>query len=297
MKSDMQKNGISLIVLVITIVIMIILAGAVILTLVNSGIISQTRMGIFKNNVANYKTELQHYVANATIEGTVNVYGERTSFKVEEFSRDENLIKEYIKSMSNKDAERFLIIQGELAYILDNALFTKDEIIALNEIGIRPTEYTYEENIGVFVAGTDYSGQKLYVNPRPEKPTANFMYTLRYVSDNDYSVLGYDPETMGVEIIVFMYKEEMYQYIAPGAIVPREEMQGAIVNGKRMEATGPENVTFKYGGWNKVTFVEDNVIVYTILPENLPQVIANNAFSYADGLENYVSLEPYVPVI
>lgn len=63
-----NKQGISLIVLVITIIIMIILAAVVVITLKEAGIIGIAETGTFKQNLANWKTELEVYVGNETVE-------------------------------------------------------------------------------------------------------------------------------------------------------------------------------------------------------------------------------------
>ncbi|MDD4376105.1 MAG: hypothetical protein PHR25_04915, partial [Clostridia bacterium] len=51
----MRKKGISLIVLVITIIIMIILASAIIISVMNSDIISSSKQGVIKNDIATIK--------------------------------------------------------------------------------------------------------------------------------------------------------------------------------------------------------------------------------------------------
>ena len=54
-----KKQGISLIVLVITIIVMIILAGSIILTLNNSGIINRANEAVDTSNLATIKTEVE----------------------------------------------------------------------------------------------------------------------------------------------------------------------------------------------------------------------------------------------
>lgn len=288
MKNTLNKKGISLIVLVITIVVMIILAGAVILTLVNSGIIGQTKMGIFKNDVSSYKAELTAYIANEMLTNE--------NFKVEEFSRDSALIKSCITSMSDVDAERFLIIQGKLIYIVDDELFTAEEMKALNDIGIRPNIYNYEANLSEILSATDYTGQTIYINPNPIKPSQDFGYRLA-----SSSALFYSPEEMGEAIAFINGDGKMYQYIGSGQIELREELVGININGKVVEASGPENITFKYSGWVKVEMSADGETVeniFLVLPENLPKVICDGTIgdtaSTIIGIQNYVSFNPYV---
>jgi len=142
-----MKKGISLIVLVITIVIMIILAGAIILTLVNSGIIGQTREGMIKNNATNYKSELNINLSNSMLADI-----SFNKFLVNAYTLSD--IKKYIPSMKAGDETNFAIQAGDLVYVGEDT----QEILQMREIGI---------NEG-FIIGRTYS--KVYINPNPINP-------------------------------------------------------------------------------------------------------------------------------
>ena len=64
-----SRNGISLIVLVITIIVMIVLAGAIILALNNSGVIGKASMGRVKSDLSTLMEEVQVKVAERKLNG------------------------------------------------------------------------------------------------------------------------------------------------------------------------------------------------------------------------------------
>lgn len=65
-----KKNGISLIVLIVTIVIMAILVGVIILQVNDNNPFTETRQGIFVSNVRSYIDELNIYIAEKVTEAT-----------------------------------------------------------------------------------------------------------------------------------------------------------------------------------------------------------------------------------
>ena len=65
----MKKRGISLIVLIVTIIVIIILAAAVILTLSKNNPIGSAKEASFKEDVYNFKTELELYKAKISRNG------------------------------------------------------------------------------------------------------------------------------------------------------------------------------------------------------------------------------------
>ena len=108
-----QKNGISLITLVITIIIIIILAGAVIFAIKQNNPISTANAAVFKSNLSEYRSELNTYKANKYLElsgtydpSTLNVTG--------------NAIKDVITSMKSEDVSKYEIQAGELVYVGTN---------------------------------------------------------------------------------------------------------------------------------------------------------------------------------
>ena len=111
----MEKRGISLVVLVITIIVLTILAGAVIISLSNSGIIARGNEAVFKANVDSYKTELALYIADQIITDS--------SFSASTFDATTSTtpsITTVIPSMTTEDSEKFSVDNGSLVYVGDN---------------------------------------------------------------------------------------------------------------------------------------------------------------------------------
>jgi len=115
------NKGISLVVLVITIIITTILAGAVILNLSNNNPIDKATEATFKTNVAAYNSELAIVVTNQ--------YSPSYSFGTGLLNAgvwdgtDVNIsgtIKEYITSITVIDGARFEIQNSKLVYVGDN---------------------------------------------------------------------------------------------------------------------------------------------------------------------------------
>ena len=150
-----QKKGISLIVLVITIIVMIILASAVIITLSNSNIITKAKEAVLKTDVKSFTQELSVSLADKKVENPSLDIKKITETNVEE-------IKKYIPNFDEKYAGKIFIQNGELVY--DASKVTDREKIALESIGIKSgTTYTpaeikaiiEEKNLGTDVSTTD----------------------------------------------------------------------------------------------------------------------------------------------
>lgn len=112
----MEKRGVSLIVLVITIIIMTILATVIIVSLNNSGIIDRSNEAVFKANVDSYKTELSLYIADQYIddaEYNPNTLNASTSTNPS--------ITTVIPSMTTEDSAKFAVSSGNLVYVGSDA--------------------------------------------------------------------------------------------------------------------------------------------------------------------------------
>lgn len=119
----LQKNGISLIVLVVTIVVIIILASVVILNLTDNGTRESAVESVFKNDLAVFKEELFGTISDRKLEAASNGLGYRVEEDVDldyvDVSTSENVdeMKKYIPSFSEKYKAKFAINLGELVYI------------------------------------------------------------------------------------------------------------------------------------------------------------------------------------
>ena len=106
-----EYSGITLIALVITIIVLLILAGVSInLVTGENGILEQAQNASLKQKFAKYKEELE-----LGMFGQVTVAGEQ--------------MKNYIQTLSDEDVDKFVIINGALGYIGEN---TEEKEIAEN---------------------------------------------------------------------------------------------------------------------------------------------------------------------
>lgn len=153
-----ESSGISLIILVITIIVILILAGTVILSLVNSDTIGMSKEAQFKANVDAYQSELNLILANE--------YFKNNDFKQESFdipTWDGNgdgtgTIKEYIPSLDKKQAEKYKIEDGKLVYIGDDA----NEMLWFANIGKTSTEDPQEPEEPEIIVKETSSDSSLY---------------------------------------------------------------------------------------------------------------------------------------
>lgn len=119
-----NKNGITLVALVITIIVLLILAG-VSLTLVlgENGIVTKSIKSKFLHDVAQFKEELEMSVDAEEVKEKrnratkINVY--RSDYDKNSFISE---IKKYIPSFNNNYSEKFEIIEDQLVYIGNNEL-------------------------------------------------------------------------------------------------------------------------------------------------------------------------------
>lgn len=102
-----NREGISLIVLVITIIVMLILASAVILSLSNSGISDNAKEVTFKSDVSSLKDELFAYVSNVEAHGIAN----------EDINLSGEDVKKAIPSINEKYIKILEVKEGKLKYV------------------------------------------------------------------------------------------------------------------------------------------------------------------------------------
>ena len=116
-----KRKGISLIVLVITILVMIILAGVVVVSLQKNNPIEKAKEATFKSNVKTYIEELSLTISNNFSNGK----------NIEITASGEDMQK-HIPSMTEKDFPLFVIEGSELFYIGKN----KEEMQMAANLGI-----------------------------------------------------------------------------------------------------------------------------------------------------------------
>ncbi|MDD2627457.1 MAG: GLUG motif-containing protein [Clostridia bacterium] len=167
----MKKQGISLIVLVITIVIMIIIAGVVILSLNSSGIIGKAKFASQEKKEAVYKEELTLWIAEQMLKKDA-LFNKDNINATDEIGQYENLkVQDIIKSMSEKEAKDYKIVKGNLIYAGDVTKKNKKQVHSeiqitklINEEGYIPISTAEELNNlrypeeKVYGKGTNWQG-------------------------------------------------------------------------------------------------------------------------------------------
>ncbi|MEG2485068.1 MAG: hypothetical protein RSB51_06310, partial [Clostridia bacterium] len=107
----MKKRGMSLIVLVITILVMIILAGVVVVSLTKNNPIGKAGEALFKSDVGSFKDELNLSVVNELAKSS-------TLQKTDINESGKDMLK-YIPSMTDKYIDKLEIVDAELVFIGD----------------------------------------------------------------------------------------------------------------------------------------------------------------------------------
>ena len=147
-------NGVSLIALVVTIIIILIIAGGIIFSpFGDNGIISESKNAKIKNELYKYKEEFEYYIACKKIEdldfkkNTLNAGINSLSYNTKTDDEEGN-IKTVITTLSNKYIDMLEIIKGELT------LHTKDKnlIEIAKLVGIEPNPYDIVD--GVLLSST-----------------------------------------------------------------------------------------------------------------------------------------------
>ena len=147
MKRLKKAKGITLIALVITIIILLILAGITLNTLWGEGgIINQAERAKIMNELATYKEQLDLFVKEKTIEDQTYEEESLTAGKTELFystKKDEGgNIKTVIPGISNEYFEKLEIIKGKLLINTQN----KREIEIAQSMGIEVNPYDITED-------------------------------------------------------------------------------------------------------------------------------------------------------
>ena len=152
-KNLSKQKGITLIALVVTIVVLLILAGTAIAMLTgDSGIMTNAQKAKMSTELAGYKEEVELYKAekymeNIEFEETSLTAGKENLFYNTQESGETGNIKTIIPDISDKYLEKLEIIKGELLINTQD----KDEIEVAQSIGIEVNPYNITED-GVLVS-------------------------------------------------------------------------------------------------------------------------------------------------
>lgn len=168
-----NKNGITLIALVITIVVMLIIAGVAISMLNNDGILAKAKKAAFLNDLKNFQTELRLYESNQFAENmgsydASKLQANETSVTYNGVVDNTKTIFDIIPSLKNntKYYGKFIVIDGKLVFQ-----------------GPDTSEQKWAEESGIVVL---YIGEPIVSISAPSttgvSPGTNVTYTIQFSS-------------------------------------------------------------------------------------------------------------------
>ena len=138
----MKRKGISLVALVITIIVLIILTGAVIMTFMEGGIIDRSREGVFKSDIKTYQSILVVKRAEEQMDIQTNKISEDEAVFIGQ-TLEGDAITAQIKEFKEEYKGLVEIVNGELVLgdrmlVEEDSLSTKDKLYQdwLTELGI-----------------------------------------------------------------------------------------------------------------------------------------------------------------
>ncbi len=142
-----KEKGITLIALIITIIILLILAGITIQLFVSNGIFSKARESNFKQDSAKYNEELTLYLANSKLQSINET--EIPEIIINEMNGEE-IQKKYIKSLDKKYYDKLAIKDSNLIYIgVDEIEIKWAKDLEINGIIGREEDSLYSKEKGV----------------------------------------------------------------------------------------------------------------------------------------------------
>ena len=193
----MKKKGISLIVLIITIVVIIILATAIIVNIANTNVIDNSQAAVFKSDVAAMQEELSMYIADEYTDA-LGKYDSRKLQATEDgiwygSTQQEGTITDIIKSMNKK-------------YV--GKLFIQDGKLVANKMNVTVEEEKWLEDIGVTsITQTDIGVIKI-IPSTDDWTNGNISLTIEYSKEIpegyviEYKLNGSDEWQEGTQVIV-----------------------------------------------------------------------------------------------
>ena len=165
--NKIKSRGITLIALVITIIILLLLAGVTISAIVNGGLITRANEAKFKQKMAEFRDETNTYVAwqltSWQMDGTLETSTEKINAgEILKDAIDKEIvtditkndvttnIEDVIKDISKSDKSLVVVYKGELCYVSSDKNKNNDKQVKwCNEIGIKVLEYKEPEGIVV----------------------------------------------------------------------------------------------------------------------------------------------------
>ena len=231
-KNDKKnKRAISLITLIITIVIVIIFAGIIIFSIMNTNIDKKAEYAVFKSDVANFRDELKMYHNNKLLDENgeyvpKNLNGDKEKLEYGDKVIENESMLTTIKLMNQKPeyADKFIIFEGELVYVGDS----KEEKDLAEEIGV---DSKYDEPIIIIKSST----------PNEVKSSIDVTYNIVVSSKFEITKLDYSK--------IYLMKEtdngySLVQVLSKENIETVREEKGLIEIKVKIDTTNLENSNY-----------------------------------------------------
>ena len=195
-----ERKGISLIVLIITIIVMIILATSIILVLSSSGIISNAQKSAFQSDIKTMEEELNVYLSTKYLE-TNGTY-QKDSLNASKDTLEESgevvegkNIQDVITSMENKYLDKIVIRNGKIEYIgekLKEIEWSNEVLLGIT--GINLNENTSKQNKFTLenCANTNLVNYRIYGDSlQSGTPTPDDSIEIQSVGDKTKNLIDY----------------------------------------------------------------------------------------------------------
>ncbi len=159
LKSDL---GITLIALVITIIILLVLAGVTISAIVNGGLITRANEAQFKTRIAEFRDETNEYVSWMVAKTLDTNTSKINSGEVLKDAIDREIVTDIqkedvtinigdiLKNIKDKEKDLVVVYKGELCYVSNDKNENNDKKVKwCEDIGVKVLQYTEPEGIVV----------------------------------------------------------------------------------------------------------------------------------------------------
>ena len=231
-----MKKGISLIVLVITIIVMIILAASVVITLSNTGIISNSSKAAFMQDIQ----AMQNQIALYMVDAPYNVYATKDVLKHNGVVVENKTILDIIPSLDENNINDFIIENGKLKYIGDSVekLTWTDEVLnGTKNVALKETTTTIGNIKLENTAAMQLAGLKIYGNNiQAGTPTPDAPIEIQSVGDRTSNMIIYPYEDTTVERYGIKYNDNGDGGITVSGTTEKFAIFNLMKNGLVLEA-------------------------------------------------------------
>ena len=148
-KCGENKKGITLIALVVTIVVLLILAGVSLNLLIgNNGIITRARQAKISNDLSSYKEQLAMFIADKKAENpefyeSSLTAGKNNLYYNTKTSEDEKTIKDIINDVKDEYLDGLEVVKGKLTINTQD----KNIIKVAQAVGVEPNPYDIRNGV------------------------------------------------------------------------------------------------------------------------------------------------------